>query len=1038
MASGWNSAARSGYSNLAGQIAHPGKNTGMSAQPPSNASQQAPPPPPAASGGWFQSTDSQQQSQQSWNGQPSGSAATPQNASNGSNWNVSSASSRPQQGSDQPANRANNSWNSQNTTGGMSQQSTTGGSNGWPAPASTPAQATTASWNSSPPAAAPSTSASRWTTDSNLQGGTNGGGGSGGRNAGPGFERDDPPQGPGGFGQGQPRDSPPHMQPQRPSFGNNRNSGWTGGRNDGGGGYDRADNQQGGGGGGGDPAWSQGPSAAPRGGPGPSYVAQAPAAFAGGSRGYGGEGGGDRAGMGGGHASGGGAWNGGQGSGGYGSGGGYGGGYGGGGFGDSRPPRGARYGDPDSNIPAGFGGRGYGAPSLGQGGTFYEAPVRNSGPFIADMPHIDWDTTELTEFHKDFYEEHPKVTARTEAEIEAWREERKITIEGKGMRPITNWIEARLPNYICDHIKEKHYVYPTDIQCQALPIACAGGDLIAISETGSGKTLAYAIPACMHINAQPPTDIKPGPIVLVLTPTRELAIQILDEFKAIGGSTNITSVATYGGISRQKQLPAMANGAYDVLIATPGRLIDYICTGDVQLKRVTYLVIDEADRMINEGFETELNEIISCVRPDRQVLMFSATWPTEVRELANKYLKNATRITVGRDEIIAAKSIKQEVEVRHGYLDKVDRLVELLKEERTGLGRVLVFVNSKRSVVELTEQLRTSPENWQAMSLQGDKRQEERDLALSDFRKGASPILVATDLAQRGLDIPNVTLVVNFDAPNEITSYVHRIGRTGRAGHQGRSITFLSGSRDYRIGSEIRTVMGENDQVITEEFEDFVRESGLLETLAPLEVADQAGTTSSWGAQPAQQPDETAASTAAPASVAGWGGPSSSTASTASAWGSPSAESTSTEVAQGSSSVEDEGSQALPEVATEEQPNESYDSGHGETTSDAKVDAKGSEEIKTEDEVEQEIAAMLKDASIKPSAENNEDDDEAWIQQMMAESKDAMSSSSSSKESEPVVGTDGDASIEVDDVTSEGSGAVTPLAERSRSPIASE
>ncbi|GAA5867686.1 hypothetical protein JCM3774_003376 [Rhodotorula dairenensis] len=1047
MATHWDSAARAGFPDLSGQVTRHGSNRGA----------QGPPPPPSSSAGqWGQAppTSWQQQSTQpssGWNGNRNGSAPPQQTASNAvppppttaaaaSGWGVASASSQLHP-SDKFSDQPTGSWHSQGLAQISPQQVSSGNGNGgrgggWGSSSSIPAvtppqgqQAPAPAWGGTQAAPPPSSGASNW----NIDAGNGGGYGTRGGGRGGGFGRDDPLQHSGGYGQAPPRDSPPHMQ-----YG-------------GGGGYGRNDSNNLSSGGG---TWNQSPAAGGSGGGG-GFSGPPPPAFSGGSRGYGS--GGD------------GGWNGSQhASGSYGRGrGGFNGGLGGAGYLSSIPRREPRYGEYDAGGPrAGYGGRGYGGITGGSPGG---PPMRESGPFIADMPTIDWQSQKLTEFIKDFYEEHPRVSARTNAEVEEWRHERHITVEGQAAKPITSWVEARLPDYICDYIEARHFVNPTPIQCQALPIACGGGDLVAISETGSGKTLAYAIPACMHINAQPTTETDPGPIALVLAPTRELAMQILTEFKAVGESTGLKSVATYGGISRMTQLPAMARGAFDVLIATPGRLIDYICTGDVQLKRVTYLVIDEADRMINEGFETELDEILSCVRPDRQVLMFSATWPTAVRQLAEKYLRNATRITVGQDEIIAAKSIKQEVEICHGYQDKVGRLTELLKEEGEKRGRVLVFVNTKNSAAALTELLLTDAAEWQVMSLQGDKRQEERDLALSEFRKGTTPILVATDLAQRGLDIPNVTLVVNFDAPFEITSYVHRIGRTGRAGHEGRSMTFLSGSRDYKIAAEIRKVMGENDQVISEEFEKFVRESGQLDTFGSFAALGETAPASSdsWAPLPARESEETAPSTGGADTAAVWGGQPASEAQVAPGWGSTSAqgvsvvsgwdassehpastESVSTPPITDStptSSARGPSLQASLEGAEEEQHEYSYDSGHGELScgeaspsKTEEADGKAITPSKVEDEVDDEIAALLKDAPVSPSSAESRPDDEAWIAGVLADTKLDKDDSGTADENDdgPVAAQDSNSSIEGGDVGSDGSGTATPFADRSPSPAA--
>ncbi|GEM09272.1 ATP-dependent RNA helicase dbp2 [Rhodotorula toruloides] len=517
-------------------------------------------------------------------------------------------------------------------------------------------------------------------------------------------------------------------------------------------------------------------------------------------------------------------------------------------------------------------GGGYGAeiPRPGYGGrgmsSGYDSrrrpPMRDSGPYMADLAPIDFSRVELPPFQKDFYTEHKNVTSRSDSEIEEWRKFKKITVVGKAPRPAHNWVEAMLPDFVLEYIKKKGFLEPTAIQSQGFPMALSGNDLVAISETGSGKTLTYAAPGILHVQAQPPTDAASGPIALVMAPTRELAMQIRAEFRAIGEGSPVTSACAYGGASKMRQLADIANGV-DILVATPGRLLEYLAEGSVTLKRVTYLVVDEADRMIHEGFEEELRQIFSCVRPDRQVLMFSATWPEEVRDLAQEFLKDAARVHIGKDEIVAAKNIKQEVVICHGYMDKRDKLVQILEDVKAQRGKIIVFLNTKRSVQEMTDWLRDKPNNYEALCLHGDKRQEERDFALNEFRKGGHPILLATDVAQRGLDIPDVTTVCNFDVPDNVASYVHRIGRTARAGREGRSFTLVSGSRDRAMAAEIVQVMQRDEQIIPEELEEYAREDALF---APIETSTPFT-------------DTLAASTSNEAAPAAWGSASSASTS---------------------------------------------------------------------------------------------------------------------------------------------------------------
>ncbi|GAA6035044.1 hypothetical protein JCM8097_002158 [Rhodosporidiobolus ruineniae] len=550
---------------------------------------------------------------------------------------------------------------------------------------------------------------------------------------------------------------------------------------------------------------------------------------------------------------------------------------------------------------SGGGSGGFGNDMGGGGGGFGRGP-RYAEPMVA-LTGVNFGEVELKPFKKNFYAPFAAVNERDEADVIAFREAKNITVEGEDVpRPIHNWVEAGLPDFAIEYIQAKRYREPTPVQAQGFPMAMSGQDMIAISETGSGKTLAYALPALLHINAQEPTTPEEGPICLVLAPTRELATQILDVFKGLGRSSHITSACAYGGTR-----------GCDVLIATPGRLIDYLGRGQISLTRVTYLVLDEADRMLYMGFEQEVKDICSMVRPDRQVLMFSATWPREVRELARVYLRDASRVTIGADEGHAAHQIEQKVFVCKGYGAKRDRLREQIEEVKAANGKILIFVNSKRLAHELTEELRS--EGHEALSLHGDKEQEERDFALNEFRQGTHPILVATDVAQRGLDISNISVVLNFDAPDEITAYIHRIGRTGRAGHTGKAVTFIDPRRNEKIIDDIIKVLGECDQIVPDELLQLSRGSSIgfgppssaggFADFAP--PAQPVGAAASWGASanasgtnmgwgpPAPAPQASAststdtaasssptsaastwgASTAAPSSnsIAGWGVP---------------------------------------------------------------------------------------------------------------------------------------------------------------------
>ncbi|GAA6012562.1 hypothetical protein JCM10207_009041 [Rhodosporidiobolus poonsookiae] len=462
----------------------------------------------------------------------------------------------------------------------------------------------------------------------------------------------------------------------------------------------------------------------------------------------------------------------------------------------------------------------------GAGGYSYDSSPglpNEFNSFTVDLPAPNFSKLRLPEFNKDFYLEHHLVRSRSENEVAAFRSEHFINVEDENVpKPVTSWVEAGIPDYIGEYIQKSGFVKPTPIQAQAMPMAMSGRDLIAISETGSGKTLAYAIPALIHINAQEPTTPESGPICLVLAPTRELATQILEVFNALGASSGLRSVCVSGGVGREEQREYIAGGC-DVLIATPGRLIEYISSEDVVLHRVTYFVLDEADRMVKDGFQEEIKAICNVIRRDRQCLMFTATWSMEVQGVADLFLQNAARVSVGALDGRPPSKIEQEVVICHGHIHKRQVLLKCLNKVAAKNEKVLIFVNSRLTCIELTDWLRR--QGKEALSLQGEKNQQEREFALSEFRLGLHPILVATDLAQRGLDIENVALVINYEAPQMelggIRTYTHRIGRTGRAGKTGKAITLLSGSRDFNIAADIRKVFEDTNQYISEDFLEF-------------------------------------------------------------------------------------------------------------------------------------------------------------------------------------------------------------------------
>ena len=301
--------------------------------------------------------------------------------------------------------------------------------------------------------------------------------------------------------------------------------------------------------------------------------------------------------------------------------------------------------------------------------------------------------------------------------------------------------------------------------------------------------------------------------MLTLAPTRELAVQIKGECDKFGRSSSIKNTCVYGGVPKRSQVGDLSRGV-EIVIATPGRLIDHLESGVTNLRRVTYLVLDEADRMLDMGFEPQLRKIVSQIRPDRQTLMWSATWPKEVVSMANDFLTNFYQVTVGSLELTANHDIKQIVHVTEDY-EKYKLLIQSLKEYDDG-GRKIVFVETKRGCDQLARSCKM--EGFQVHCIHGDKSQEERDWALREFREGRVSMLVATDVAARGLDIKDIKMVFNFDMPGNIEDYVHRIGRCGRAGNKGIAVSFFT-QKSAKLASELLRIMREANQNIPPQLE---------------------------------------------------------------------------------------------------------------------------------------------------------------------------------------------------------------------------
>lgn len=434
----------------------------------------------------------------------------------------------------------------------------------------------------------------------------------------------------------------------------------------------------------------------------------------------------------------------------------------------------------------------------------------------------NWESIKLEPFKKDFNKIHENNVKRSADDIMKWRANMEITVKGKEVPfPHQEFAEANFPQSIFTEVTRQGFVAPTPIQSQGWPIALKGRDLLGIAQTGSGKTLAYMLPAIVHINNQRPLIRGEGPIVLVLAPTRELAQQIQTVARDFGSHVKpyVRNTCIFGGSPKGPQIRDLERGI-EICIATPGRLIDFLERGVTNLRRVTYLVLDEADRMLDMGFEPQIRKIIEQIRPDRQVLMWSATWPKEVQTLAEDFLRNYIQVNIGSLNLSANNNIVQNIKVCEES-EKEKELIALLKTVANDSSKKgIIFVETKKKVEDILKIIQR--EGYQSNSIHGDKSQSERDFVLESFRSGRIAILVATDVAARGLDVEDVKYVINYDYPNSSEDYVHRIGRTGRCEQTGTAYTFFTPS-NARQARELIAVLNEAGQNPTKELLDIAK-----------------------------------------------------------------------------------------------------------------------------------------------------------------------------------------------------------------------
>lgn len=433
---------------------------------------------------------------------------------------------------------------------------------------------------------------------------------------------------------------------------------------------------------------------------------------------------------------------------------------------------------------------------------------------VEKLSIVDHSKIDYPSFRKNFYTEVKEISRMTSDEVAAHRKQLELKIHGKDVpKPVKAWHQTGLATKILDTIKKLNYEKPMPIQAQALPVIMSGRDCIGIAKTGSGKTLAFVLPMLRHIKDQPPLMSGDGPIGLIMAPTRELVQQIHSDIKKFTKVLGLSCVPVYGGSGVAQQISELKRGA-EIVVCTPGRMIDILCTSGgkiTNLRRVTYLVMDEADRMFDMGFEPQITRIVQNTRPDRQTVLFSATFPRQVEILARKVLNKPVELQVGGRSVVN-KDITQLVEVRPES-DRFLRLLEILGEWYEK-GKILIFVHTQEKCDALFKDLLRS--GYPCVSLHGGKDQTDRESTLADFKSNVCNILIATSIAARGLDVKDLELVVNFDVPNHYEDYVHRVGRTGRAGKKGCAITFIS-EEDARYGPDLVKALELSEQGVPED-----------------------------------------------------------------------------------------------------------------------------------------------------------------------------------------------------------------------------
>ncbi|KAK3840845.1 MAG: P-loop containing nucleoside triphosphate hydrolase protein [Linnemannia gamsii] len=407
------------------------------------------------------------------------------------------------------------------------------------------------------------------------------------------------------------------------------------------------------------------------------------------------------------------------------------------------------------------------------------------------------------------------IREMSEDQVQAIRQKYHIDVEGENIPPaIKNFRDMKLPKPVMDYLKNKGIKLPTPIQMQGLPVAFSGRDMIGIAFTGSGKTLSFTLPLVMRAleeETKMPLSRGEGPIGMIVCPSRELARQTYEGFVAIsdllhqGGYAKLNCLLCMGGINMQEQAAVFKSGIYHIVVATPGRLQDMLAKKAFNLNLCTYMCMDEADRMLDMGFEEEVRTILSYFKYQRQTILYSATMPKKIQDFARSALVQPVTVNVGRAGA-ANLDVIQEVE----YVKQEAKIVYLLECLQKTPPPVLIFAENKNDVDDIQEYLLLK--GVETVSIHGSKTQEEREYAINAFKTYQKDVLVATDVASKGLDFAEIHHVILFDMPKEIEDYVHRIGRTGRSGKTGIATTFINMNSSEQILLDLKHLLREAKQ----------------------------------------------------------------------------------------------------------------------------------------------------------------------------------------------------------------------------------